>query len=63
MCFNSAQLCAIMKHEVRRGPLVAASEAALRHRIPKILVFLNKEVLPAHNDQGRRCAREGRKPI
>ena len=36
----------ILKQEVYRGWLVVTFEAALQHRIPKALVFLNTEVLP-----------------
>ena len=35
----------ILKQEVCRGQLVVTFEAALQHRIPKALVFLNTEVL------------------
>ena len=52
----------VPEQEVGTGRLVAASEAALRYRIPKTLVFF-KHKSTAHNMRERRYAREGRKPI
>ena len=40
--------CAILKEAVYRGRLVAASEAALQHRIRKTLACFNTEVLQLH---------------
>ena len=57
-------LWTILRQEVRRGRLVAPSEAALRHRIPKTLAFFKTEVLHTLMWSGvSRRAREGSKPI
>ena len=48
---------AVLQQAVCRGRLVVTSEAALWHRIPKALAFLNTEVLPIMMRDVDACAR------